>query len=187
MVYLSPQVPLQRGFALHAPSAPDIAQLMEKVATELGVNTIVALVKNYTGDVLNFELAAELTADSGIECTLIRVQDDSATRGVSRRSRNCRGPCCMRKSWALQPGWGKPVKNSSLKPIKSANPLSATALPSVLLQMSAEFPFTRSPQGRPSWSGNSWREGSRSPRLFTAPRSDLNTASDEVFLNLSLK
>lgn len=92
--------PLDSGFVapgmLHAcvtgprftsPSAPDIAQLMEKVATELGVNTIVALVKNYTGDVLNFELAAELTADSGLECTLIRVCDDSATREVSQGAR----------------------------------------------------------------------------------------------------
>jgi len=54
--------PLDSGFVapgmLHAcvtgprftsPSAPDIAQLMEEATAELGVNTIVALVKNYTG------------------------------------------------------------------------------------------------------------------------------------------
>lgn len=102
--------PLDSGFVapgmLHAcvtgprftsPSAPDIAQLMEKVATELGVNTIVALVKNYTGDVLNFELAAELTADSGIECTLIRVCDDSATREVSQGARGIAGTLLYEK------------------------------------------------------------------------------------------
>ena len=84
--------PLDSGFVapgmLHAcvtgprftsPSAPDIAQLMEEVTAELGVNTIVALVKNYTGDVMNFELAAELAAASGLECIMIRVCDDCAT------------------------------------------------------------------------------------------------------------
>jgi len=70
---------------------------MEKVATELGVNTIVALVKNYTGDVLNFELAAELTADSGLECTLIRVCDDSATREVSQGARGIAGTLLYEK------------------------------------------------------------------------------------------
>lgn len=102
--------PLDSGFVapgmLHAcvtgprftsPSAPDIAQLMEKVATELGVNTIVALVKNYTGDVLNFELAAELTADSGLECMLIRVCDDSATREVSQGARGIAGTVLYEK------------------------------------------------------------------------------------------
>lgn len=113
--------PLDSGFVapgmLHAcvtgprftsPSAPDIAQLMEKVATELGVNTIVALVKNYTGDVLNFELAAELTADSGLECTLIRVCDDSATREVSQGARGIAGTLLYEKilgaaAWLGQP------------------------------------------------------------------------------------
>ena len=102
--------PLDSGFVapgmLHAcvtgprftsPSAPDIAQLMEKVATELGVNKIVALVKNYTGDVLNFELAAELTADSGLECMLIRVCDDSATREVSQGARGIAGTLLYEK------------------------------------------------------------------------------------------
>lgn len=102
--------PLDSGFVapgmLHAcvtgprftsPSAPDIAQLMEKVATELGVNTIVALVKNYTGDVLNFELAVELTADSGLECMLIRVCDDSATREVSQGTRGIAGTLLYEK------------------------------------------------------------------------------------------
>ena len=102
--------PLDSGFVapgmLHAcvtgprftsPSAPDIAQLMEEVTTELGVNTIVALVKNYTGDVLNFELAAELAAASGLECTLIRVCDDSATREVSQGARGIAGTLLYEK------------------------------------------------------------------------------------------
>ena len=96
--------PLDSGFVapgmLHAcvtgprftsPSAPDIAQLMEEVTTELGVNRVLALVKNYTGDVLNFELA------SGIECTLIRVCDDCATREVSQGARGIAGTLLYEK------------------------------------------------------------------------------------------
>lgn len=102
--------PLDSGFVapgmLHAcvtgprftsPSAPDIAQLMEEATAELGVNTIVALVKNYTGDVLNFELATELAAASGIECTLIRVCDDCATRKVSQGARGIAGTVLYEK------------------------------------------------------------------------------------------
>ena len=102
--------PLDSGFVapgmLHAcvtgprftsPSAPDIAQLMEEAAIELGVNTFVALVKNYTGDVLNFELAAELTEASGLECTLIRVCDDCATRKVSQGARGIAGTVLYEK------------------------------------------------------------------------------------------
>lgn len=102
--------PLDSGFVapgmLHAcvtgprftsPSAPDIAQLMEKVATELGVDTIVALVKNYTGDVLNFELAAELAVASGLECIMIRVCDDCATREVSQGARGIAGTVLYEK------------------------------------------------------------------------------------------
>lgn len=102
--------PLDSGFVapgmLHAcvtgprftsPSAPDIAQLMEEVSTELGVDTIVALVKNYTGDVLNFELAAELATASGIECIMIRVCDDCATREVSQGARGVAGTVLYEK------------------------------------------------------------------------------------------
>ena len=102
--------PLDSGFVapgmLHAcvtgprftsPSAPDIAQLMEEVTTELGVNRVLALVKNYTGEVLNFELAAELAAASGSECTLIRVCDDSATREVSQGARGIAGTLLYEK------------------------------------------------------------------------------------------
>lgn len=102
--------PLDSGFVapgmLHAcvtgprftsPSAPDIAQLMEEVTAELGLNTIVALVKNYTGDVMNFELAAELAAASGLECIMIRVCDDCATREVSQGARGIAGTVLYEK------------------------------------------------------------------------------------------
>jgi dihydroxyacetone kinase-like protein len=39
---------------------------------------VVFVVKNYTGDVLNFEMAAELAADAGIEVATVLVDDDVA-------------------------------------------------------------------------------------------------------------
>src|SRR5690349_2821486 len=39
---------------------------------------VVHIVKNYTGDVLNFQMAAVLAADDGIEVTSVSVDDDVA-------------------------------------------------------------------------------------------------------------
>jgi dihydroxyacetone kinase-like protein len=39
---------------------------------------VIHIVKNYTGDVLNFQMAAELAADSGVEVVQVLVNDDVA-------------------------------------------------------------------------------------------------------------
>ena len=41
---------------------------------------VLHIVKNYTGDVLNFEMAAELAADDGIEVAAVVVNDDVAVQ-----------------------------------------------------------------------------------------------------------
>ncbi|WP_067128739.1 dihydroxyacetone kinase subunit DhaK [Microtetraspora malaysiensis] len=41
---------------------------------------VLHIVKNYTGDVLNFEMAAELSGDEGVEVTRVLVDDDVAVR-----------------------------------------------------------------------------------------------------------
>lgn len=41
---------------------------------------VVFVVKNYTGDVLNFQMAAELAADEGIEVQTVLVDDDVAVK-----------------------------------------------------------------------------------------------------------
>jgi dihydroxyacetone kinase-like protein len=41
---------------------------------------VLHIVKNYTGDVLNFQMAAELAADEGIEVTSVLVNDDVAVQ-----------------------------------------------------------------------------------------------------------
>lgn len=52
---------------------------------ECGLNVdsgegVLLLIKNYTGDVLNFETAAELLADSGVKVATVLVDDDVAVK-----------------------------------------------------------------------------------------------------------
>ncbi|WP_426989237.1 dihydroxyacetone kinase subunit DhaK [Pseudarthrobacter sp. Y6] len=44
---------------------------------------VLHIVKNYTGDVLNFEIAAELVSDDGIGLDTVIVDDDLASHGAS--------------------------------------------------------------------------------------------------------
>ena len=55
-------------------------------AAEQGAG-VLQIVKNYTGDVLNFRIAAEIAADEGVEVATVLVDDDLATAGskVGRR------------------------------------------------------------------------------------------------------
>ena len=48
---------------------------------------VLQVVKNYTGDVLNFQIAGEIAADEGVEVASVLVDDDLATAGtkVGRR------------------------------------------------------------------------------------------------------
>ena len=48
---------------------------------------VLQVVKNYTGDVLNFQIAREIAADEGVEVAAVLVDDDLATTGtkVGRR------------------------------------------------------------------------------------------------------
>jgi dihydroxyacetone kinase-like protein len=48
-------------------------------AVSAGVG-VLHIVKNYTGDILNFQMAAELTSDEGIEVTSVVVNDDVAVQ-----------------------------------------------------------------------------------------------------------
>jgi phosphoenolpyruvate---glycerone phosphotransferase subunit DhaK len=55
-------------------------------AAEQGAG-VLQVVKNYTGDVLNFQIAREIAADEGVEVAAVLVDDDLATTGskVGRR------------------------------------------------------------------------------------------------------
>jgi dihydroxyacetone kinase-like protein len=63
------------GEVFTSPVPDQILAATKAVATEAGV---LHIVKNYTGDVLNFQMAAELAADEGVRVESVLVNDDVA-------------------------------------------------------------------------------------------------------------
>src|SRR4028119_148894 len=63
-------------------TSPVPDQMMEATQQVDGGAGVLHIVKNYTGDVMNFEMAAELAAaDSGIEVQSVGTADDGAGHG----------------------------------------------------------------------------------------------------------
>ena len=50
-----------------------------------GGEGVLLIIKNYTGDILNFETATELLHESGIKVTTVVVDDDVAVKDSHRR------------------------------------------------------------------------------------------------------
>lgn len=63
------------GAIFASPSAPQILEAAKAVATEAGV---LFIVKNYTGDRLNFTMAADMLTAGGIPTEVVLVDDDVA-------------------------------------------------------------------------------------------------------------
>jgi dihydroxyacetone kinase-like protein len=61
-------------------TSPVPDQLIEATKGVDGGAGVLHIVKNYTGDVLNFEMAAELSGDEGVEVATVLVNDDVAVR-----------------------------------------------------------------------------------------------------------
>ncbi|MEY9894982.1 dihydroxyacetone kinase-like protein [Catenulispora sp. MAP5-51] len=82
--------PLHGGFVgagmLHAAcpgevfTSPVPDQMVAAAQAVNGGAGVVFIVKNYTGDVMNFQMAAELAADDGIEVATVLVDDDVAVK-----------------------------------------------------------------------------------------------------------
>lgn len=64
------------GAVFASPTAVQVAAAIRKIDTGRGV---LQIVKNYTGDVLNFSIAAEICRDEGIDVQHVLVDDDVAT------------------------------------------------------------------------------------------------------------
>jgi dihydroxyacetone kinase-like protein len=64
------------GAVFASPTADQIIAATQAVGGAAGV---VHVVKNYTGDVLNFQIAAECVADEGLDVERVLVDDDLAT------------------------------------------------------------------------------------------------------------
>ena len=65
------------GPAFTSPTPDQIYEGIKAVATPKGV---LCVVKNYTGDVMNFEMAVDMAKDEGIEARCVVVNDDVAVK-----------------------------------------------------------------------------------------------------------
>jgi phosphoenolpyruvate---glycerone phosphotransferase subunit DhaK len=61
-------------------TSPTPDQMLEATKAVNGGAGVVHIVKNYTGDVLNFEMAADLAKDEGIEVEAVVIDDDVAVK-----------------------------------------------------------------------------------------------------------
>jgi phosphoenolpyruvate---glycerone phosphotransferase subunit DhaK len=61
-------------------TSPTPDQMLEATKAVNGNAGVVHIVKNYTGDVLNFEMAADLARDEGIEVEAVVIDDDVAVQ-----------------------------------------------------------------------------------------------------------
>ncbi|GGO01970.1 dihydroxyacetone kinase subunit DhaK [Microbispora rosea subsp. aerata] len=61
-------------------TSPVPDQIIEATKGVDGGAGVLHIVKNYTGDVLNFEMAAELSGDEGVEVATVLVNDDVAVQ-----------------------------------------------------------------------------------------------------------
>lgn len=90
------------GEVFASPTPDQMLAATTTVDTGAGV---LHIVKNYTGDVMNFEMAAEMAADAGVEVATVVVADDVAvqdslyTAGAAASAR----PSSWRRSWEPQP------------------------------------------------------------------------------------
>jgi dihydroxyacetone kinase-like protein len=61
-------------------SSPTPDQMLAATQAVNGGSGVLYLVKNYTGDVMNFEMAAELARDEGVAVEMVVIDDDVAVR-----------------------------------------------------------------------------------------------------------
>ena len=66
------------GAVFTSPTPDQVFEGIKEIATDQGV---LMIVKNYTGDVMNFEMAADMARDEGIKVDEVVVNDDVAVDG----------------------------------------------------------------------------------------------------------
>ena len=66
------------GSVFTSPTPDQVYEAVKAVATDSGV---LLVIKNYTGDVMNFEMAADMARDEGINVESVIVDDDVAVDG----------------------------------------------------------------------------------------------------------
>ncbi len=66
------------GAVFTSPASDAIYEGIKAIATDAGV---LMIIKNYTGDIMNFEMAADMARDEGIKVEQVVVDDDVAVDG----------------------------------------------------------------------------------------------------------
>ena len=104
-------------------TSPVPDQMLAATRAVSGGAGVLHIVKNYTGDVLNFQMAAELASDEGIEVAAVVTNDDVAVqdslytagrRGVGATVSSRRSPVPSPKrerAWIRSRRW--PVRSTS--------------------------------------------------------------------------
>ena len=89
-------------------TSPTPDQMLAAAKAVDGGAGVLLIVKNYTGDVMNFEMAAELARDEGIEVESVVIDDDVAVQrqSVHRRAARRGRPLSWRKRSAARPPSG---------------------------------------------------------------------------------
>ena len=85
-------------------SLPSPDQMEAATAAVDGGAGVLHIVKNYTGDVMNFEMAAELCQAGGIEVEAVVINDDVAVQdSLYTPAAAAAAPPCWRKRSAARP------------------------------------------------------------------------------------
>lgn len=82
------------GAIFTSPSAADVFKGIEAVKSDKGV---LCIVKNYTGDVMTFEMAIDMARDEGIKVEYVVVNDDVATQDAEIGRRGVAGTVLVHK------------------------------------------------------------------------------------------
>ena len=82
------------GAIFTSPSAADVFKGIEAVKNDKGV---LCIVKNYTGDLMTFEMAIDMARDEGIKVDYVVVNDDVATQSSEIGRRGVAGTVLVHK------------------------------------------------------------------------------------------
>src|SRR5690625_3217588 len=77
-------------------ASPTALQVLEATKAADAGRGVVQIVKNYTGDVLNFRIAGEISGDDEITTGMVRADDDLATDTGGEAGPGRRGPAATR-------------------------------------------------------------------------------------------
>ena len=119
------------GAVFTSPTPDQVLEAIHEVATDEGV---LLIIKNYTGDVMNFEMAADMARDEGIAVDQVIVADDVAVDGslytIGRRG--VAGTVFVHKiagAMAERGGSLEEVKNAAEKAIANVRTMSMAIRP----------------------------------------------------------